>query len=127
MAVNAFAWLRPDRLLGMALPMGLWALHFVFVYSLAGLGCEHDWHRQRFAGVNVLSLGLILATIVALVPIVLLGLRAWRLHQSSLGDVDPTVRRARFLGLLTTVLAALAAIAVLFTATPILMLPPCTA
>lgn len=126
MAVNPSAWIRPDRLVGMTAPMLLWALHFVLVYSLAGVGCEHDWYRATLLGTNRLSLLLVVATIAALVPIALLGWRALRWHRHGTSAADASLpRHGRFLVRVTLALSVLAAIAVLFTATPILLLPPC--
>lgn len=121
------SWLRPDRLTGMALPMIMWAVHFVAAYSLAGLGCEQGWQHQPLIGVNLLTASLVLLTVLILVIIIMIGLQAWWLcrNPDTRSETEPRARRARFLSTMTMVLSALAAIAVLFTATPIVMLPPC--
>lgn len=123
--MNLLGWTRPDRLIGMTLPMVLWALHFVAVYSLAGIGCEQDWYRQRLAGTNVLSLVLIVTTLAALVPIALLGWRALHWQRQRPPSTSHDQPGPRLLIWLTGVLAIVATVAVLFTATPIVLLPPC--
>lgn len=121
-------WLDPDRLTTAVAPMGIWALHFVVAYSLVGLGCAEGWNRRQFAGTNWLSGWLVLLTFAALAGIAVMGWRAWR-RWRRLSDADdalgPLQRRRSFLALAATILAVLAAIAVVFTATPVFMLPPC--
>lgn len=118
----------PDRLLDLAAPMAVWALHLVVVYSLVGLGCEHGWHLRRVVGLPLLTGSLLLATAAALGLVAWLGWRAWRCWRilPRTGDpADPVQRRQRFIGIATAALALLAFVAVTFTATPIFMLPPC--
>lgn len=134
----------PFRLVGMAAPMAVWALHFVLVYSLVGLGCEEGWHLRRIAGLGVptpslLTWSLLLATVTSLGVIAWLGARAWRGWRSlpvagepaasepaAAESADALQRRHRFMSLATTIMALLAAIAVVFTTTPVFMLPSCT-
>lgn len=125
--MSALSPLAPGRLTGMALPMALWALHFVGVYSLAGLGCEHGWQARPLAGSNLLSVLLVAVTVPFLLALLLLGLRARRAWQRHAGNqaADPRQRRHALVSMATTVLAVLAAIAIVFTATPALLLPPC--
>ncbi|MBX3725156.1 MAG: hypothetical protein KF823_04490 [Xanthomonadales bacterium] len=125
--MSALSPLAPGRLTGMVLPMALWALHFVVVYSLVGLGCEHDWPSRSLAGGNLLSVLLIALTAAFLVVVAALGLRArraWRRHAANQAG-DPRQRRHALIAMAATALAALAAIAIVFTATPALLLPPC--
>lgn len=126
-------WAGPYRLTLVAAPMAVWALHFVLVYSLAGLGCEHGWHLRNMVAANPLTWSLILATVVALGLLAGIGWHAWRSwrvqrdrSEDGDGDGDGTLaRRQRFMSLATAVLALLAAIAVSMTAIPVFMLPPC--
>ncbi len=125
--MSALSPLAPGRLTGMALPMALWALHFVVVYGLVGLGCEHGWQSRTLAGGNLLSVLLVALTVLVLVPVVALGLRArraWRRHAANQAG-DPRQRRHALIAMAATALAILAAIAIVFTATPALLLPPC--
>lgn len=118
-------------LVAVAMPMVVWALHFVVLYSLVGLGCERAVMLQRFATLPLLTWVLVLVTCAALALIAWLGWRAWRrwhalgAHPPAAGPVRPAPPRERFMRLATALLALLAFIAVVFTATPILMLPPC--
>ena len=116
----------PDRLTGMAAPMAVWVLHFVLVYSLAGLGCEEGWHLQRMAGLSLLKWALLVSTLAALGVVASLGARAWRVAQSVPSSSTALQRRHRFMARATTILSVLAAIAIVFTATPAAMLPSCT-
>lgn len=118
-------------LVAVALPMAVWALHFVVVYSLVGLGCEREILLQRFATLPLLIWVLLLVTVAALVLIAWLGWRAWRRWHAlgaapqGAGPLPRAQPRERFMRLATALLALLAFIAVAFTATPILMLLPC--
>lgn len=114
-------------LIAVAVPMAVWALHFVVVYSLVGLGCERGVLLQPLARLPLLSWVLVLVTLAALAVIAWLGWRAWRRWNALGVEQVPRVQpRERFMRLVTAMLALLAFIAVVFTATPILMLPPCT-
>ncbi|MBW3549297.1 MAG: hypothetical protein KY442_00340 [Proteobacteria bacterium] len=125
--------LDPYRLTVAAAPLAVWALHLVVVYGLVGLGCAQDWHLRRIAGLELLTWTLLLATAAALGAIAWLGWWSWegwrRVSGRSpcAGEAAETLqRRQRFLGLATLLSALLGFIAVVFTATPIFMLPSCT-
>jgi hypothetical protein len=123
--------LAPWRLFGMAAPMGVWALHFVFVYSLVGLACAEGWPAIRMGGVRLLTWTMLGSTVLALALIGGLGLRAWRARQcvSANGENATPARvldRHRFMTLVSSVLALVAFIAVVFTSTPMFMLSTCT-
>ena len=125
--MSALSPLAPGRLTGMVRPRALWALHFVVVYSLVGLGCEHGWQARPMAGGNLLSVLLVALTVLVLVPVIALGLRArraWRRHAGNQAG-DPRQRRHALIAMAATARAVLAAIAIVFTATPALLLPPC--
>ena len=119
---------RPYPLSALAAPMAVWAVHFVVVYSLAGLGCERGLLLQRVAMLPVLSWILMLVTAAALALIASLGwhaLRRWLALRSGGDSATPAAPHERFMRLATALLALLAFIAVVFTATPVFMLPPC--
>ncbi|MDQ3268851.1 MAG: tellurite resistance TerB family protein [Pseudomonadota bacterium] len=114
-------------LTAVAVPMAVWAVHFVVVYSLVGLGCERGVLLQTVAMLPLLSWVLVLVTLAALATIAWLGWRAWRRWSAPGPEQAPRVQpRERFMRLVTAMLAVLAFVAVVFTATPIFMLPPCT-
>lgn len=128
--------LAPSRLVGMAAPMGVWAVHFVVVYGLTGLACADAWAARHWLGVRGFAWALLLATALALAAIAALGRRARRARQrfAAMLDADDAVdaatRRERerecFAARVAVKLAVLAAVAVAFTAVPVLVLPDCT-
>jgi len=118
---------RPYPLSALAAPMAVWAVHFVVAYSLVGLGCERGLLLRRVAMLPVLSWVLALLTVTALAMIAWLGwnaLHRWRVLRAS-ADPSPDQSREAFMRLATALLALLAFIAVVFTATPVFMLPSC--
>lgn len=108
----------PWRLLGIAAPMAVWALHFVAAYGLQGLACARGWDRQA-ASATLLALA-----VPALVAVAWLGLRAWRTARAERED-RAAGRRRRFAALATALLSLLAAGAMVFTTVPVALLPPC--
>ncbi len=119
------AFLAPHRLTGIAAPLTVWALHLVVVYAMQGLACAQGWQRTPWAGREAVFWWLLLTTLVAAVAIVWLGLRAWRVSRAERGAQDDTARRRLFGARLTLASAAMALLAVAFTATPIFLLPTC--
>ncbi|WP_149194357.1 hypothetical protein [Luteimonas suaedae] len=120
-------WPGPQHLTGMAAPMAVWALHLLAVYSLQGLACAEDWQRTRVAGLEAVTWWLLALTVAALAAIAWLGARArraWRLETTAAAD-DVPARRRRFTAAATTILAVIAAVAVTYTAVPILLLTTC--
>lgn len=100
-----------------AAPMA-WAAHFVVSYATAAVWCE------RFAGrdgtLRPARLAIAAYTAVALAGIGLVGARAWRRYQHGGGveafDADTPLGRHRFVGSAALLLAALSAVATLFSA-----------
>lgn len=119
---------RPYPLSALAAPMAVWALYFVVAYSLVGLGCERGLFLRRLATLPALSWILMLTTAAALALIAWLGwhaLRRWR-ELRDRGDTPTRPQpRERFMRLATALLTLLAFIAVVFTAVPVFMVPPC--
>ncbi len=114
-------------LVRMCAPLGVWALHFVVVYSLQGLACARDIGRAPVAGLDATTWSFVLLTVLALAVIAALGLqalRAWRAQRPA-DSGRATSQRNRFLTAVTALSAVLAAIAVVFTALPIALLPTC--
>ena len=68
----------PWRLTGMAMPLAVWAVHFLAVYIMQGLACGEDWQRERVAGLEMVSWWLLLATVAGLALIASQGVRAMR-------------------------------------------------
>lgn len=115
----------PYRLTGIAAPLAVWALHFVLVYAMQGLACAQGWQRAPWAGREAVFWWLLLATLAAAVAIACLGLRAWRGWRAERSALDEGAGRRRFAARLALASAALALLAVAFTATPIFLLPTC--
>lgn len=125
----------PWRLTGMAMPLAVWAAHFLAVYIMQGLACGEGWQRQRIAGMEMVGWWLLLATLLAWALIVWQGVRALRCRRLAAFEVraargngspmEAAARRRRFMAVLTALVAGIAFIAVLFTALPVVLLPPC--
>lgn len=121
-----------STLTGMAAPMAVWALHFVLVYSLTGLACDDGATAAGTQDPLAPRAMLLIATGAALAAIAWLALRARRLHRA-LHDTAPddapshtATDRQRFAARATLMVSGIAALAVVFTAVPALMLPGCT-
>lgn len=124
-----FSWTR--TLVGSVSSLIVWAAHFVAVYALVGIGCEQAWERSALAGSNALTVALVAVTVPALAAIAWIGrgglqaMRSWQ-KQARHGEMDSeTMRRRRFMSLLTLTVAVVAFVATVMTAVPIVMLPPC--
>lgn len=118
-------------MLGMVSGLIVWAVWFVVVYALTGVGCRAGWQEQAMPVGNLLSLLMLACTALALVLIVICGRRgyaAWRGagHAATPAGAE-AVQRRRFLGLTMLLVSALAAVGTVLVAVPILMLPPCHA
>lgn len=107
--------MRPRRFTWLALPLLPWAIHFVAIYSLQGLVCARGWSQP--AGVA----GMVGLTIIALVAIAWIGTHAWR----ALRRLGRDEHGRRFTMQVASMLSVLSWVAVLFTAMPLLWLPPC--
>jgi len=121
--------IKHGGLVGMISGLIIWAVHFVIVYAFAGVGCASGWDNVEYLGINAMSFALAVITGVALVLILLTGLRGlqgWRLARASPNGASKDIaERYRFVGLLRLIVAGLALVAVLFTGIPIPLLPPC--
>jgi len=106
----------------------VWAVWFVLVYGLTGVGCDAGWQQRDVPGGNLLSGLMLLATLAALA---LMSWSAWRGFRGWHHGNDLTVagaekkERLRFMGLVMGVLSVLAAVGTVMIAIPILMLDPC--
>jgi len=110
--------------------MIIWAIWFVVVYALTGVGCEAGWETRKVPGGNLLSAMMLLTTVLALALIALAALSGYRGWQAGRLAVRPAAdrrQRERFMGLIMLVLSLLAAVGTVMVAIPILMLSPCAA
>lgn len=120
--------LNAYRLTEMAMPAVVWAVHFVVVYSMAGLACGQGWQRERIAGLEAVTWLMVAATIAAWLVLAFIAWTGWRGRQAmrSAGQpLDNIQARKRFLSTVTLAMAAIAAMAVLFTVIPVFLLPTC--
>lgn len=102
----------------------VWLVQFVAGYVMAAVHC------QRFAATGLAPLRLLILGLVIL-ALGLIGahaLRSMALYRELAGAADPTdeLRRRRFIGAASLLLALLSGIATLLGSLPILMLDDCT-
>lgn len=124
------AFANNRSMVGVITPMIIWAAWFVLVYALTGVGCEEGWNTRRFAGINQLSLSMLVSAVVAVALMAWCawrGWRGWRNDGLDTGRGREAAQRRRFLGLVMLVLALLAIAGTLMIALPILLLDPCAA
>ena len=93
------------QLLFMSSGVVIWALHFGAIYGLTGLACARGWQEMVPPGIG-------LATVVAAILAVAVVVAGWR-------------RRAQFESWMTAGIAALALVAILWEALPVLIVPIC--
>jgi len=120
--------LNAYRLTEMAMPAVVWAVHFVVVYSMAGLACGQGWQRERIAGLEAVTWLMAVATIAAWLVLAFIAWTGWRGRQATRSAGQPLDNiqvRKRFLSTVTLAMAAIAAMAVLFTVIPVFLLPTC--
>lgn len=115
------AILPPRRLVALVIPMAIWAAHFLLMYVLQALGCTDRWQPVTGWRDQRLSWLLIGLTAAALVAIAWIGLRSRRLAHAQ----EAAGGSRGFAATAVALSAPLAAIAVLFTALPVLFLSPC--
>lgn len=121
---------RPPRmtLTRMSVPYALWALHFLALYSLQGLACAQQLWRNRVGGLELMTWVLWGLTAAVLAAIAVEALRSWRIRRAlrasgETGRADHD--RRYFMVMLGLLGAAIAALGVLFTASPLAMLQTC--
>lgn len=115
---------------GMVSGLVVWAVWFVAVYGLAGLGCERGWNEHGVPGGNLLSAALLGTTVVALTIIgwcARRGYSGWRSGRERRAHGQEARHRVRFMGFVMFALSLVAAVATVMVAIPILMLDPCAA
>lgn len=84
----------------------VWALHFGALYGLTALACARGWQ-------SLVVPSIALATALAAILALLIVVAGWR-------------RRARFESWMTAGIAALALVAIVWEAIPVLIVPICT-
>lgn len=106
----------------------IWAFHFLFCYVYGAVYCAKAGRDASLAGPTQVIIG---ATVLALVLVGISTLKLWRVRGRSLTDNDfefehnTAEERHRFLSHVALMLCLLSAIAVLYTAIPMLYLTSC--
>jgi len=118
------------RLPGVISGMIVWAVWFVTVYALTGVGCKAGWNQILLpVGGNLLSALMVISAVVALGLIGWcgrIGYAAWR--KAGKGEAprgQDAIQRQRFMAMAMVLLSVLAAIGTLFAILPMVMLDPC--
>lgn len=112
----------------MSLPLVVWALHFVVIYSLQGLACARGLWRMPVAGLEAMTWALWAVTVAAWLAIALLTVGAWQVwRRRAVADASGRAvdDRREFLAVLGLLVASIAAVGVLFTVVPVALLPTC--
>lgn len=118
---------QQERLCVLAVSPLIWAAHFLLSYCTAAVWCA------KFAGVDR-SLGgarvaIVAYTVVALVGVGLVGLRGYRRHALSGGelphDADTSEDRYRFVGFATLLLSGLSAVAIVYAGLAVALIRSC--
>ncbi len=118
---------RRQKLWRITISPSIWALHFLVCYVTAAIWCEKIASRiGHLGGLRLVIAGL---TAAALLGIAFNGWDGWRRHSLGGGGVphddDHPLDRHRFLGYTTFLLAALSAVATVFTALVALFFQDC--
>lgn len=106
----------------------IWAVHFLFCYVYGAVYCAKAGRDASLAGPTQVIIG---ATVLALILVGISSLKLWRVRGRSLTDNDfefehnTAEERHRFLSHVALMLCLLSAIAVLYTAIPMLYLTSC--
>lgn len=118
----------PITMTRMVAPFGLWALHFLSLYSLQGLACARQLWRTSAGGLEIMTWVLWAVTVVILAAIAWEAIRAWRIRRALLASPDSgrtEHSRRHFMAVLSLLGAAISALGVVFTASPLAMLQTC--
>lgn len=105
----------------------VWAAHFLLCYVTAAVWCEKLSATAPFRDLRLL---IAVYTVIALLVVAWMGLRAWRKHRfgnATLPHDDNTPDdRHRFLGFSTLLLCGLSFVAIVYTALAIVFIRSCT-
>jgi hypothetical protein len=99
----------------------IWAFHFGAIYAFQALACARGFAGREVAGAGIVTVFVVAATVVALLASAAVIATGWRTAGANqLAEHDEFLRR---LGLLV---AGLAAIAIVWEALPVLVVPACS-
>lgn len=104
--------------------MIVWAAHFGLIYMANAIACERALAAEELHGLPLVPLLVGGLTLVALLLVGVIGLRAWQRLPHGLsgqeGEDDP-----HFLAWFTVAVALLSALAIVWEAVPAFILQPC--
>lgn len=117
---------REDSLWWLTVSPGIWALHFLACYASVALWCARAGRAASLAGVTTSVAGY---TSIALVGIIVVGLRSFRRHrrfyETTAHDFDTPEARYGFLGFAGLLLSIMSGVAVVYVALPFLWVDSC--
>lgn len=111
-------------LLYLAAGLLIWAAHFGTVYAINALACARGFDTASIAGFSAVPAGVSLATLLAVLAIVLTAWAA-RASRGSTRPVSASPRAARFFDRMALAGAAIGLLAVVWGALPTYLVPPC--
>ena len=118
---------RPRYLVLLAASPTIWAAHFLLAYCTAAVWCEKV--ASRGGSLGGAGIAIWVFTVLALLAIAVIGLRAWRRHRYGDGepphDFDSAADRHRFLGFACLLLSGLSAAAVFYSALALVFVGSC--
>lgn len=104
----------------------VWALHFLACYLSVAIHCAKQGGGSQFATLQLILGGVTLAALATIAISAFLAWRQWGFGTTDPPHDEPTDRaRKLFQGFATLLLSALSFVAVLFVATPILIIDGC--
>jgi hypothetical protein len=92
----------------------IWAVHFMAIYGFTTLACARDFATTQWLGIGIVAWAIGAATIIALAAAVAVAVSATR-----------TAPVIGFTDWITAGVAALAALAIVWEALPVIMVPAC--
>ncbi|MBL6455270.1 hypothetical protein JMJ55_08050 [Belnapia sp. T6] len=102
----------------------VWAAHFGLIYGANAVACARGLAGGRWLGLPLVPALVLGLTALALLAVAVIGLRAWQRLEGGLsgqeGENEP-----RFMVWLTLAIALLSALAILWEALPVLLVPAC--
>jgi hypothetical protein len=99
----------------------IWSLHFGAIYVFQALACARGFASREVAGVGIVTAFIAAATLLALLATAAVIATGWRTP----GPGVELTEHDEFLRRLTILVAGLSAVAIVWQALPVLMMPPC--
>jgi hypothetical protein len=111
-------------ILGSISAMMVWAVHFLVVYGAQATACVRLGSGRSLFGMPFVPAMVLGLTALALLVVAVIGLRAWWRLDSGLSGQEGQ-NQPQFTVWMTLAIALLSALAIVWEAVPVLMLPPC--